>query len=199
MRWWAGWWAVTGVVLLAACGGSGGGSGGGSPGPSDGGAASVTAAPPSTSPAAGPSRSPSTSASTSASAEPSQGDSSVPATGSAAPLASCFAGRVEVTVSPGDAVERRLCVRAGAVVSVTLRPRADDRRWTAVRSSAPGLVLASGWRTDADGTAHATLRCATVRAGTAVITVAAKAPDVAGAARTAFTLRVSVLPYAKEE
>ncbi|MFF4732558.1 hypothetical protein ACFY3M_46460 [Streptomyces mirabilis] len=49
-------------------------------------------------------------------------------------MASCFAGRVEVTVSPGDAVERRLCVRTGAMVSVTLRPRADDRRWTAVRS-----------------------------------------------------------------
>ena len=34
--------------------------------------------------------------------------------------------------------------------------------------------------------------------GSAGITVTAKAPDVAGAARTAFTLRVSVVPYAKE-
>ncbi|MEU2734230.1 acetyl-CoA synthetase [Streptomyces sp. NPDC007095] len=113
-------------------------------------------------------------------------------------MASCSAGRVEVTVSPGDAVERRLCVRTGTVVSLTLRPRADDRRWTAVRSAAPAAVLVSGWRVDADGTGRATLRCASVRGGAAGITVTAKAPDVAGAARTAFTLRVSVVPYAKE-
>ncbi|MFE2703760.1 acetyl-CoA synthetase [Streptomyces mirabilis] len=113
-------------------------------------------------------------------------------------MASCFAGRVEVTVSPGDAVERRLCVRTGAMISVTLRPRADDRRWTAVRSAAPAVVLVSGWRVDADGTGRAALRCASVRGGAAGITVTAKAPDVAGAARTAFTLRVSVVPYAKE-
>jgi hypothetical protein len=84
------------------------------------------------------------------------------------------------------------------VVTLTLRPRTDDRRWTAVHSSAPVFVLPSGWRIDADGTAHATLSCAAVRAGAAEVTVLAKAPDVAGAARTAFTLHVSVVPYAKE-
>jgi hypothetical protein len=84
------------------------------------------------------------------------------------------------------------------VVTLTLRPRTDDRRWTAVHSSAPAFVLVSGWRIDADGTGHASLRCAGVRAGAAEITVPAKAPDVAGAARAAFTLSVSVVPYAKE-
>jgi hypothetical protein len=84
------------------------------------------------------------------------------------------------------------------VVTLILRPRTDDRRWTAVHSSASVLVLASGWRVDADGTGHASLRCAGVRAGAAEITVLAKAPDVAGAARAAFMLRVSVVPYAKE-
>lgn len=180
MRWWAGWTAVAGVVLLAACGGSGGAG----RGPSSG--------PPSASTSA------SASASTGGTAEPGRGAPSASGPGSAAPVASCFAGRVEVTVSPGDAVERRLCVRTGAMISVTLRPRADDRRWTAVRSAAPAVVLVSGWRVDADGTGRATLRCASVRGGAAGITVTAKAPDVAGAARTAFTLRVSVVPYAKE-
>ncbi|MFJ5534822.1 hypothetical protein [Streptomyces sp. NPDC093261] len=51
---------------------------------------------------------------------------------------------------------------------------------------------------DADGTAYATLRCAGTRAGRARITALAKAPDVAGAARGAFTLDVSVVPYPKE-
>jgi hypothetical protein len=36
------------------------------------------------------------------------------------------------------------------------------------------------------------------RAGTADVTVLAKAPDVAGAARGVFTLRVSVVTYARE-
>ncbi|GAX48798.1 hypothetical protein SO3561_00280 [Streptomyces olivochromogenes] len=180
MRWWAGWTAVAGVVLLAACGGSGGAGRGPSSGPTS---ASTSA---------------SASASTGGTAEPGRGAPSASGPGSAAAVASCFAGRVEVTVSPGDAVERRLCVRAGTVVSLTLRPRADDRRWTAVRSAAPAVVLVSGWRVDADGTGRATLRCASVRGGAAGITVTAKAPDVAGAARTAFTLRMSVVPYAKE-
>ncbi|MFL5997787.1 MAG: acetyl-CoA synthetase [Streptomyces sp.] len=109
--------------------------------------------------------------------------------------ASCVSGRAEVLVSPGDAVVQRLCLRPGAVVSLVLKPRADDRRWTAVRSSAPVFVLASGWRVDADGTARATLRCAGTRGGTAEVTARAKAPDVAGAARVAFTLHVEVLPY----
>jgi hypothetical protein len=64
-----------------------------------------------------------------------------------------------------------------------------------VQSSAPVFVLVSGWRVDADGTAHASLRCAGTRGGTARITVSAKAPDVAGAARVVFTLDVSVVPY----
>ncbi|MFF0079592.1 acetyl-CoA synthetase [Streptomyces canus] len=109
--------------------------------------------------------------------------------------ASCVSGRAEVTFSPGDAVVQRLCLRPGAVVSLVLKPRTDDRRWTAVLSSAPAFVLASGWRVDADGTARASLRCAGTRGGTAQVTARAKAPDVAGAARVAFTLHVDVLPY----
>jgi hypothetical protein len=81
------------------------------------------------------------------------------------------------------------------VVTLVLGPRTDDKRWTAVHSSAPVFVLASGWRLDADGTAHASLRCAGTRGGEAEVTVLAKAPDVAGAARAAFTLHVSVAPY----
>jgi hypothetical protein len=81
------------------------------------------------------------------------------------------------------------------VVSLVLKPRTDDKRWTAVQSSAPVFVLASGWRVDADGTAHASLRCAGTRGGTAKITATAKALDVAGAARVVFRLDVSVVPY----
>jgi hypothetical protein len=105
------------------------------------------------------------------------------------------AGHVEVRIRPGDAVGRRLCVRPGAVVSLVLEPRLDDKRWTGVRSSVPALVLVSGRRMDADGTAHASLRCAGTRGGTAEVTAPAKAPDVAGAARVAFTLHVDVLPH----
>jgi hypothetical protein len=107
----------------------------------------------------------------------------------------CATGHTEVTVSPGDAVARRLCVRPGTVVSLVLKPRTDDKRWTAVRSSAPVFVLASGWRLNQDGTARASLRCAGTRGGTAEITALAKAPDVAGAARVSLTLDVSVVPY----
>ncbi|MFF0090210.1 acetyl-CoA synthetase [Streptomyces canus] len=106
-----------------------------------------------------------------------------------------MSGRAEVHFSPGDSVVQRLCLRPGAVVSLVLEPRADDRRWTAVLSSAPAFVLASGWRVDADGTARASLRSAGTRGGTAQITARAKAPDVAGAARVAFTLHVDVLPH----
>jgi hypothetical protein len=105
---------------------------------------------------------------------------------------------VQVTVSPGDSPVRQLCVRPGTVVSLVLEPRVDDRRWTAVHSSAVAFVVAAGWRVDADGTARATLRCAGARGGTAKVTVLAKAPDVAGAARAAFTLNMSVVPYPKE-
>jgi hypothetical protein len=105
---------------------------------------------------------------------------------------------VDVSVSPGDAVRRQLCVRPGTVVALELRPRLDDKRWTGVLSSVPALVPASDWRVDPDGTAHATLRCAGTRGGTARVTAAAKAPDVAGAPRTAFTLDVRVVPYARE-
>ncbi|WP_327432933.1 acetyl-CoA synthetase [Streptomyces sp. NBC_01236] len=107
----------------------------------------------------------------------------------------CAAGHAEVTVSPGDAADQRLCVRPGTMVSLVLKPRTDDKRWTALQSSAPVFVLASGWQLDADGTARASLRCAGARGGTAEITALAKAPDVAGAARVAFTLHVSVVPY----
>jgi hypothetical protein len=81
------------------------------------------------------------------------------------------------------------------VVSLILRPRTDDKRWTGVLSSAPVFVLVSGWKVAADGTARASVRCAGTRGGTADVTVSAKAPDVAGAARVAFTLRVRVVPY----
>ncbi|MEU2779726.1 acetyl-CoA synthetase [Streptomyces sp. NPDC007162] len=105
---------------------------------------------------------------------------------------------MEVSVAAGEPVRRQLCVRPGTVVSLVLRPRADDRRWTGVRSSAPALVVVSGWRVDADGTARATLRSAGTRGGRAEVTAQAKAPDVAGAARVAFTLDVAVVPYARE-
>ncbi|MEU0040595.1 acetyl-CoA synthetase [Streptomyces sp. NPDC006333] len=103
-----------------------------------------------------------------------------------------------MTVAPGDPPGRRLCVRPGTVVTLVLEPRVDDKRWTAVRSSAPVFVVASGWRMDPDGTAHATLRCAGTRGGSAKMTALAKAPDVAGAARAAFTLDVTVTPYRQE-
>ncbi|MFE0512090.1 acetyl-CoA synthetase [Streptomyces sp. NPDC058964] len=79
-----------------------------------------------------------------------------------------------------------------------MEPRTDDRRWTAVRSSAPALVLPSGWQVGPDGTARAALRCAGTRGGSARVTASAKAPDVAGAAGVAFTLDVSVVPYPRE-
>ncbi|MEU2711319.1 acetyl-CoA synthetase [Streptomyces sp. NPDC007205] len=101
-------------------------------------------------------------------------------------------------MAPGDPVRRRLCVRPGAVVTLTLSPRLDDKRWTSVLSSAPALVVASAWRVDGHGTGHATLRCAGIRGGTAEVTASAKAPDVAGAARPVFTLDMSVVPYPQE-
>jgi len=119
----------------------------------------------------------------------------VSATGPSASAGSCATGHAEVSVSPGDAVVQRLCVRPGTVVSLVLRPRNDDKRWTGVLSSAPVFVLVSGWKVAADGTARASLRCAGTRGGTADVTASAKAPDVAGAARVAFTLHVSVVPY----
>lgn len=177
MRWWAGGWMVAVAVVLAGCHASEGGGSVGGPSESSGSAR------------------PSASASTHTSGVPTAGSPSASATSSSASPASCAAGHTEVTVSPGDAVVRRICVRPGTVVSLVLRPRPDDKRWTAVRSSAPVFVLASGWRADADGTAHASLRCAGARGGTTDVTASAKAPDVAGAARVAFTLRVSVVPY----
>jgi hypothetical protein len=172
--WWAGVSMAGGVVVLAACSGS---AGGGAPGVPSG----------SRSPAV-----PSTRAQTQVSS------SAAPTPASSASLESCAAGRVDVAVGPGAAVDRRLCVRPGTVVSLVLRPRADDKRWTAAHSSAPVFVLVSGWQVSSDGTARASLRCAGTRAGAAVVGVSAKAPDVAGAARVAFTLYVSVVPYGKE-
>jgi hypothetical protein len=51
---------------------------------------------------------------------------------------------------------------------------------------------------DGEGTGRAELRCAATRGGTAEVVAPAKASDVAGAARAAFTLRVSVVPYPRE-
>ncbi|GHI03866.1 hypothetical protein Scel_21870 [Streptomyces cellostaticus] len=127
--------------------------------------------------------------------QPSHPAASPTAATASASAGTCAAGHAEVIVSPGDPVRRRLCVRPGTVVTLVLRPRVDDKRWAGALSSAPALVLPSGWRLDGDGTAHATLRCAGTRGGTAEITLEAKAPDVAGAARGVFTLEVSVVPY----
>ncbi|MBP2049990.1 hypothetical protein J2Z21_002926 [Streptomyces griseochromogenes] len=192
MRWCgAAWVTAAVVVLLAGCGASGGGgsaahtgapeSGGGS-GPSDSGSAGTG---PSDSGSLGPSPSTHTAASPPSPAAPS------PSAGK------CAAGHGEVAVSPGDPVRRELCVRPGTVVTLVLRPRVDDKRWTGVESSAPALVVPTGWRVEADGTAHAALRCAGTRGGAARVTVSAKAPDVAGAPQGVFTLDLSVVPYAR--
>ncbi|MFJ9864160.1 hypothetical protein [Streptomyces sp. NPDC101165] len=172
MRWWAGGCVVAAVVVLAGCGapaGDGaagtGASGSGSPRPSS------------------PAR-----------ASELSGGAATPTAASSASARNCAAGHVEVTVSPGDRV-RGVCVRPGTVVTLLLRPRLDDKRWTGVMSSAPALFLVSGWQVDPDGTAHATLRCAGTRGGAARVTVSAKAPDVAGAPRGVFTLDVNVVPY----
>ncbi|MFF4503445.1 hypothetical protein [Streptomyces sp. NPDC001401] len=178
MRWWAGAWMIAGMVALAACGTSAGGGASG--------AASASGS---------SSAQPSSTAPTGPSASPSGASPSKSATAPSTPAGNCAAGHTEISVAPGDAVEQRLCVRPGTVVSLVLRPRVDDKRWTAVHSSAPVFVVASGWRLDADGTAHASLRCAGTRGGAAEITALAKAPDVAGAPRAAFTLHVSVVPY----
>ncbi|MFI7400769.1 hypothetical protein ACIBW9_09800 [Streptomyces sp. NPDC049541] len=178
MRWWSGARVIAGMVVLAACGTS---AGGGSTGPASA-SGSNSARPSPTAPTATP-------------ASPSGPGPSRSATPPSTPARHCAAGHTEISVAPGDAVERRLCVRPGTVISLVLRPRTDDKRWKAVNTSAPALVPASGWRLDADGTAHATLRCAGTRGGEAVVTALAKAPDVAGAARAAFTLRISVVPY----
>ncbi|MFI9808453.1 acetyl-CoA synthetase [Streptomyces sp. NPDC052301] len=89
-------------------------------------------------------------------------------------------------------------MRPGTTVTLLLHPRLDDKRWAGLLSSAPALVVPSGPRVDADGTAHAVLRCAGTRGGAAEVTVTARAPDVAGAARTAFTLDLRVVPYTRE-
>lgn len=189
MRWWAGGCAIAAVVVLAGCGastGRGAGAGAGT------GASGSRSARPSGSP--GVSEAPSGSASSGGTVAPS-GAPSAPASRSPG---GCVAGRADVSVAPGGPVRRRLCVRPGTVVALTLLPRLDDKRWTGVLSSAPALVVASDWRVHADGTAHATLRCAGTRGGTAQVTAAAKAPDIAGAARPVFTLDVDVVPYAQE-
>ncbi|WP_405970011.1 hypothetical protein [Streptomyces sp. NBC_00988] len=179
MRRWAGGWVVVGMVILAACSSSaGGGSAGGPSGSSS--AGSSTGAPTHTSAAP--------------SATPTEGS---PPTSSAS-AESCVAGHVNVTVSPGDAVEQRLCVRPGTVVSLVLKSRTDDKRWTVLLSSAPVFVVVAGWQPAKDGSARASLRCAGTRGGIARITAMAKVPDVAGAARVVFTLYVSVVPYPRQ-
>lgn len=194
MRWWAGGSAVFAVLVLAACSTSGGGGGAGS------GASGTPPARPSGSPSARPSGGlPTRSSSPAPSASPSASPTRAAPSGSAGPSATgCVAGRVEVSVAAGGPVRRQLCVRPGTVVSLVLRPRTDDRRWTGVHSTAPALVVVSGWRVYADGTARASLRSAGTRGGGAAVIASAKAPDVAGAAGVAFTLDVTVVPYARE-
>lgn len=175
MRWWrVGGCVVALVGVLAGCGASGGG------GPT----------------AKGPSESASGRTPAGTSTRP-----SVPSASAASPVpsaAGCAARQAEVTVAPGDPLRRQMCVRPGTVVSLVLRPRTDDKRWTAVRSSAPVFVLVSGWRVAADGTAHASLRSAGTRGGSAEITASAREPDVAGPGGVVFTLDVTVRPYARE-
>ncbi|MET8586610.1 hypothetical protein ABZX39_37985 [Streptomyces collinus] len=198
MRGWTGGWkAAVVVVLLAGCGAPAGGGGtGADPGPSG---SAGTGTGPAESGSSGPDR-----PSRPARSSPSGPGGSAPSRPThapgppSAPAGGCAAGRAEIIVSPGGPVRQRLCVRPGTVVTLVLRPRPDDRRWTAVRSSAPALVAPADWRVDADGTAHAVLRCAGTRGGGAEVTAAARAPDVAGAARPAFTLRLDVVPYARE-
>lgn len=176
MRWWTVGCAAAAVVLLVGCGasaGRGGGSGASRPASPSGGGGGTSGSPAAPASTAGGARSPS------------------------APAARCAAGTVDVAVSPGDPVRRELCVRPGAVVRLVLRPREDDKRWTGVTSSAPALLLVSGWQVDPDGSARATLRCAGTRGGAARATVSAKAPDVAGAPRGVFTLDVNVVPYTR--
>ena len=180
MRWWTGAWLIAGTVVLAACGTSAGGGAAGRPSESASPRPSSTA----------PTRSASPSTPTGATRTPSES-----ATTPSSSAGNCTAGHASVSFAPGDPVDQRLCVRPGTTVSLVLRPRADDKRWTAVHSSAPVFVQVTAWRLAPDGTAHASLRCAGTRGGTAEITALAKAPDVAGAARAAFTLRVSVVPY----
>ncbi|MER6474303.1 hypothetical protein [Streptomyces collinus] len=200
-RWAGGWKAALVVVLLAGCGTPAGGGTGAGPGPSE---SAGTGAGPAESGSSGPARPSQSAQSSPARSSPSTPQGSAPsrptrAPGSpAAPAGECAAGRAKVTVSPGGPVRQRLCVRPGTVVTLVLRPRLDDRRWTAVHSSAPALVVPAGWRVDADGTAHAVLRCAGTRGGGAEVTAAARAPDVAGAARPVFTLRLDVVPYARQ-
>jgi hypothetical protein len=187
MRWWTGGWVMAAALVLAACTTSGGGP---APGPSGN---------RSSGPSAGASTHPSPTPASSAPASPTGNNPSAPATVSPpASARSCASGHTEVVVEPGDPAKRTLCVRPGTLVSLVLRPRVDDKRWTSVQSSAPVFVLPSGWRREADGTARASLRCAGTRMGSAKVTALAKAPDVAGAARVAFTLEVSVAPYPRE-
>lgn len=197
MRWWAGAWVIAGVVVVAACGTSAGG--GGSAGEPSG-SRSVESATGTPTPTFADSSSPPSSAppSSPAGAGTSEAGTSGAARTPSASGGACVAGHAEVTVAPGDAPRQRLCVRPGTVVSLILEPRSDDKRWVAVHSSAPVFVATSGWRVEGDGSARAALRCAGTRGGTAKVTALAKAPDVAGAAQAAFTVEVSVVPYATE-
>ncbi|MCZ0985048.1 acetyl-CoA synthetase [Streptomyces diastatochromogenes] len=80
-------------------------------------------------------------------------------------------------------------------MTLVLRPRVDDKRWTGVVSSAPALVVPAGWQVDRGRhrARHPALRGHP--GGAARVTVSAKAPDVAGAPRGVFTLDVNVVPY----
>lgn len=189
------WWRIGGCVIalvgvLAGCGTSDtGGSAAKRPSESPSGRTSAG------SPSAPSSVAPSSPAPSGSPTRPTPSATASPPSPSGA---GCVAGRAEVTVSPGDPVRRPVCVRPGTVVTLVLSPRTDGKRWTAVRSSAPALVLVSGRQVAADGTAHVSLRAAGTRGGSAEITVSAKEPDVAGTGGVGFTLAVTVTPYARE-
>ncbi|MFJ6833863.1 hypothetical protein [Streptomyces sp. NPDC091209] len=183
---------VAGVLVLAACGApaGGGSTGGGSTGEPSGSRSTGSPGPTADTPtraSAGPSSTTPT--------RPTGNSPSAPAPSPSGSPGTCAAGHAKVDVTPGDAPERHLCVRPGTTVSLLLLPRNDDKRWTGALSSAPAFALVSGWKVAADGTARASVRCAGTRGGTADVTVSAKAPDVAGAPRVAFTLHVKVVPY----
>jgi hypothetical protein len=190
MRWWTAGWMVAGVVALAACSASPGNRSAGAPSENHSMEPTTSSAPPASPVPAAP---PST-----RTQSPTGPSPSAPAPSSSPSATGCVAGQTEITITPSDPPRRQLCARPGTTVSRVLQPRTDHKRWKAVHSSAPIFVLVSGWRVDADGTAHASLRCAGTRGGSAIITALAKAPAASGSAHGVFALDMTVIHYARE-
>ncbi len=170
MRWWAVGWMVAGLVAIAGCSSS-----------SEGDAAAGPSGSRSVKPPTGASARTPAGPSTSETASPTAGNPSAPAGTPSSAVPGCAAGHVKVAISPGD--ERRTaavrCVRGRGYLS-SCSPGQTTSGGEACRARRPccPCIRMAG---DADGTAHATLRCAGTRAGKAKITALVKAPDVAGA------------------